>query len=50
MVRGSPQRSPRTVRPVGRGVSALSAVIDALEPFDGYVDDLIRSAPRELFQ
>jgi hypothetical protein len=35
---------------VGRGASALSAVIDALEPFDGYVEDLIRSGPPELFQ
>ena len=35
---------------VGRGASALAAVIDALKPFDGYVEDLIRSGPRELFQ
>jgi hypothetical protein len=35
---------------LGRGRSALSAAINALEPFDGYVEDLIRSAPRELFQ
>jgi hypothetical protein len=34
---------------LGRGVSALTATIDALEPFDGYVEDLIRSGPPELF-
>jgi len=35
---------------LGRGRSALSAAVNALEPFDGYVEDLIRSAPPELFQ
>jgi hypothetical protein len=35
---------------LGRGRSALSAAINALEPFDGYVEDLIRTAPPELFQ
>ena len=35
---------------LGRGRSALSAAIHALAPFDGYVEDLIRSAPPELFQ
>jgi hypothetical protein len=35
---------------LGRGRSALSAAVNALEPFDGYVEDLIRSAPSELFQ
>jgi hypothetical protein len=34
---------------VGRGRSALSAAVNALEPFDGYVEDLIRSGPPELF-
>jgi hypothetical protein len=35
---------------LGRGRSALSAAVNALEPFDGYVEDLIRSAPPELFR
>jgi hypothetical protein len=35
---------------LGRGASPLSAAIDALEPFDGYVEELIRSGPPELFQ
>jgi hypothetical protein len=34
---------------LARGASPLSAAIDALEPFDGYVDDLIWSGPPELF-
>jgi hypothetical protein len=35
---------------LGRGRSALSAAVNALEPFDGYVEELMGSAPLELFQ
>lgn len=30
------------------GTTALGAVIEALEPFDGMVDELLRSAPGDL--
>jgi hypothetical protein len=35
---------------LGRGRSALSAAVHALQPFDGHVEELIRSGPPELFQ
>jgi hypothetical protein len=34
---------------LGRGHSPMSATIDALAPFDGYIDELILTAPPELF-
>jgi hypothetical protein len=34
---------------LGRGRSGLSAAVHALEPFDGYVEELIRSGPPDLF-
>lgn len=35
---------------LGRGSSPLEAAIEALEPFDGYIEDLVRSGPPELFE